>query len=33
LGGVLTILVMVAGMLIFRRRDIAAARAKFQGAH
>ena len=33
LGGVLTILGLVAGMLIFRRRDIAAARAKFQGAH
>lgn len=32
LGGVLTILVLVAGMLIFRRRDIA-ARTKFQGAH
>lgn len=33
LGGVLTILVLVAGMLIFRRRDIAAARTKLQGAH
>jgi protein SCO1/2 len=33
LGGVLTILALVAGMLIFRRRDIAAARTKFQGAH
>src|SRR5580693_8345079 len=35
LGGVLTILGLVAGMLIFRRRDhqIAAARTKFQGAH
>jgi protein SCO1/2 len=32
LGGVLTILVLVAGMLIFRRRDIVAARTKFQGA-
>jgi protein SCO1/2 len=32
LGGVLTILGLVAGMLIFRRRDIA-ARTKFQGAH
>jgi protein SCO1/2 len=32
LGGVLTILVLVAGMLIFRRRDIA-ARTKFEGAH
>jgi protein SCO1 len=31
-GGVLTILVLLAGMLIFRRRDIA-ARTKFQGAH
>jgi protein SCO1/2 len=33
LGGVLTILGLAAGMLIFRRRDIAAARTKFQGAH
>ena len=33
LAGVLTILAMVAGMLIFRRRDLAAARTKFQGAH
>jgi protein SCO1/2 len=33
LGGVLTILALVAGMLIFRRRDIAAARTKLQGAH
>lgn len=35
LAGVLTILALVAGMLIFRRRDrqIAAARTKFQGAH
>jgi protein SCO1 len=35
LGGVLTILALVVGMLIFRRRDrdIAAARTKFQGAH
>jgi protein SCO1/2 len=32
LGGVLTILVLVAGMLIFRRRDIVAARTKLQGA-
>lgn len=31
-GGVLTILCLVAGMLIFRRREIA-ARTKFQGAH
>jgi protein SCO1 len=33
LGGVLTILGLVAGILIFRRRDIAAARTKLQGAH
>ena len=33
LGGVLTILALVAGILIFRRRDIAAARTKLQGAH
>jgi protein SCO1/2 len=33
LGGVFTILALVAGMLIFRRRDIAAARTKLQGAH
>jgi protein SCO1/2 len=35
LAGILTILALVAGMLIFRRRDrhIAAARTKFQGAH
>lgn len=35
LGGVLTILALVAGILIFRRRDraIAAAGTKFQGAH
>jgi protein SCO1/2 len=32
LAGVLTILSLVAAILIFRRRDIA-ARAKFQGAH
>ena len=32
LGGVLTILGLVAGILIFRRRDIAAARTKSQGA-
>ena len=33
LGGVLTILGLVAGILIFRRRDISAARTKIQGAH
>jgi protein SCO1/2 len=33
LGGVLTMLALVAGILIFRRRDIAAARTKLQGAH
>jgi protein SCO1 len=33
LGGVLTMLALLAGILIFRRRDIAAARTKFQGAH
>jgi len=33
LGGVLTMLALVAGILVFRRRDIAAARTKFQGAH
>jgi protein SCO1 len=33
LAGVLTILGLVAGMLIFRRRDITAARTKLQGAH
>jgi protein SCO1 len=33
LGGVLTILALVVGVLIFRRRDIVAARTKFQGAH
>jgi protein SCO1/2 len=33
LAGVLTILGLVAAILIFRRRDILAARAKFQGAH
>ena len=33
LGGVLTMLALVAGILIFRRRDIAATRTKLQGAH
>jgi protein SCO1/2 len=33
LAGVLTILALVAGMFIFRRRDLAAARTKLQGAH
>ncbi|HKW57061.1 MAG TPA: SCO family protein [Candidatus Acidoferrum sp.] len=33
LAGVLTILTIVAGILIFRRRDLAAARTKTQGAH
>ena len=33
LAGVLTILGLVAGILIFRRRDITAARTKLQGAH
>src|SRR5579862_3450297 len=33
LGGVLTILAIVAAILVFRRRDIHAAPAKFQGAH
>jgi protein SCO1/2 len=33
LGGILTILALAAGIFIFRRRDIAAARTKFQGAH
>jgi protein SCO1/2 len=32
-GGVLTMLALAAGILIFRRRDIAAARTKLQGAH
>jgi protein SCO1/2 len=31
-GGILTILVLAAGMLIFRRRDVA-ARTKLEGAH
>lgn len=33
LGGILTILCLVAGVLIFRRRDLAAARTKLEGAH
>jgi protein SCO1/2 len=33
LGGVLTILCVVGAILIFRRRDLAAARTKMQGAH
>jgi len=35
LGGVLTMLALVVGFLVFRRRDrhLAAARTKFQGAH
>jgi protein SCO1/2 len=33
LAGVVTVLGLVAAILIFRRREIAAARAKFQGAH
>jgi protein SCO1/2 len=33
LGGILTVLALVAGILIFRRRDIAAARTKLEGAH
>ncbi|MGC1485766.1 MAG: SCO family protein [Candidatus Acidiferrum sp.] len=33
LGGVLTIVFLVAGILIFRRRDVEAARGKSQGAH
>ena len=33
LGGVLTIVCLVAGMLIFRRRDIGVGRKKNQGAH
>jgi protein SCO1/2 len=32
-GGILTVLCLVAGILIFRRRDSNAARTKFQGAH
>jgi protein SCO1/2 len=33
MAGVLTIVCMVAGFLIFRRRDLLAARTKMQGAH
>jgi protein SCO1/2 len=33
LGGILTVLCLVVGILIFRRRDSNAARTKFQGAH
>ncbi|MGA2094666.1 MAG: SCO family protein [Candidatus Acidiferrum sp.] len=33
LAGVLTVVCMVAGFLIFRRRDLLAARTKMQGAH
>jgi protein SCO1 len=33
LGGVLTILAILGGILIFRRRGLAAARTKMQGAH
>jgi protein SCO1 len=33
LGGVLTVVCLVAGILIFRRRDLEAARGKIQGAH
>ncbi|HXM93822.1 MAG TPA: SCO family protein [Candidatus Dormibacteraeota bacterium] len=33
LAGILTVLSMVAGILIFRRRDTALARNKFEGAH
>src|SRR5215469_975529 len=33
LGGVLTILCIVGGILIFRRRELRAAHAKLQGAH
>lgn len=33
LGGILTILCIVGGILIFRRRDVRAAHAKLQGAH
>jgi protein SCO1 len=33
LGGILTVLALVCGILIFRRRDTGAARTKSQGAH
>ncbi len=33
LGGILTVLCLVVGILIFRRRDSNAARTKLQGAH
>jgi protein SCO1/2 len=33
LGGILTVLCLVVGIFIFRRRDSNAARTKFQGAH
>jgi len=33
LGGILTIVCLVGGILIFRRREIRADHAKFQGAH
>jgi protein SCO1/2 len=33
LGGILTVLCLVVGILIFRRRDSNATRTKFQGAH
>ncbi|HVS88596.1 MAG TPA: SCO family protein [Candidatus Acidoferrum sp.] len=33
LGGILTVLCLIVGILIFRRRDSNAARTKFQGAH
>jgi protein SCO1 len=33
LGGILTVVCLVVGILIFRRRDSNAARTKFQGAH
>ena len=33
LGGILTVLCLVMGILMFRRRDSAAARSKLEGAH